>query len=125
MNANVTAQKGLRTFILTILSGIGVFLTVSAAQYGYQIWTRAQEPSEPVAPAAEVIPTPTRTPAATAPTGSLFESLVEEEPLGVLDYSEFVSSYGKNVPKYDFNENGVVDDEDFETFKRKYQQLNP
>ncbi len=124
MNANITAQKGLRTFILTILSGIGIFLTVSAAQYGYQIWTRAQEPSEPVAPAAEVVPTPT--PATTAPAGSPFEPLAgEEESLDVLDYSEFVSSYGENVPKYDFNENGVVDDEDFETFKRRYQQLNP
>jgi len=41
-----------------ILLGVGVFLTVSATQYGYQVWTRAREPSEPLAPTEKVIPTP-------------------------------------------------------------------
>ena len=69
MNANITAQKGLRTFILMILLGVGVFLTVSAAQYGYQVWTRAREPSEPIVPTEEVV-------------GNLFEPLAGAKIFG-------------------------------------------
>lgn len=127
MDINITAQKGMKTFVLVVLIGIGVFLTVSAAQYGYQVWTRAREPQETITPEEvtdqPVTPTPTTT---ATPTGSLFEPLVEEEePLGVLDYSEFVSYYGTSNSKYDFNGDGIVDDEDFEIFKTKYEAANP
>jgi len=126
MDINITAQKGMRTFVLVAITGVGVFLTVSAVQYGYQVWTRAEEPSEPLTPAIETIPTPIPTEPSSASGGSesLFESLVEkeEEPLGVLDYSEFVAAYGTADSKYDFNEDGIVDNEDFEIFKEKYQQ---
>ncbi len=126
MDINITAQKGMKTFVLVVLVGIGVFLTVSAAQYGYQVWTRAREPQEPITPAESATGGPTPTPTTPAPAGSLFEPLVgEEEPLDVLDYSEFVSAYGTSNSKYDFNEDGTVDDTDFEIFKQKYQQANP
>ena len=129
MDINIKAQKGMKTFVLVVVSGVGVFLTVSAAQYGYKVWTRAQEPAEgPLAPTEvtdeSVTPTPTPITAETEPE-SLFEPLVEgEEPLGILNYSEFVDAYGTDDPAYDFNEDGLVDDDDFEIFKRRYQQLN-
>jgi len=126
-NTETKAQKGMRTFVLVAISGVGVFLTVSAAQYGYQVWTRAKEPQEPIVP-MEAVTVPTSIPSSesTEPEKSLFEPLVEkeEEASNILDYSEFVAAYGKDVPKYDFNENGLVDDDDFETFKQKYQQAN-
>jgi len=122
------AQKGMRTFVLVAISGVGVFLTVSAIQYGYQVWTRAQEPVEELLTTAEVTDeSVTPIPATTEdPTESLFEPLIEEEEgeesLGVLDYSEFVEAYGTDSPKYDFNEDGVVDDADFEIFQQRYEQ---
>jgi len=130
MEINIKAQKGLRSFVLIILSGIGVFLTVSAAQYGYQVWTRAREQQEePITPAAveELLPTPTPTLSTPSqPSESLFEPLVEEEESpNILNYSEFVEAYGTNDPKYDFNEDGIVDNDDFELFKQKYQRANP
>ena len=126
MDINITAQKGMKTFVMVIIVGIGVFLTVSAAQYGYQVWTRAQKPSEPIVPTEVTDKSVTPTPTPVTPAGSLFEPLVGEEgPLDVLDYSEFVASYGSDDPKYDFNGNGTVDDDDFEIFKTKYQQANP
>ncbi len=125
MDINITAQKGMKTFVLVVLVGIGVFLTVSAAQYGYQVWTRARQPEEPLVPAEVTDKSVTPIPTPITPAGSLFESLVgEKEPLSVLDYSEFVSAYGTNNPQYDYNENGTVDDDDFEIFKTKYEQAN-
>jgi len=128
MDINIKAQKGMKTFVLVVVSGVGVFLTVSAAQYGYKVWTRAREPAEePLAPTeiTDESVTPTPTPITAETSESLFEPLVgEEEPLGILNYSEFVDAYGTADPTYDFNEDGLVDDDDFEIFKRRYQQSN-
>lgn len=124
MDINIKAQKGMKTFVLVALSGVGVFLTVCAAQYGYQIWTRAREPVIPTIEEA-VVPTEAPTPTPPPPSESLFEPMIgEEEPFDVLNYSDFVDAYGTSDPAYDFNEDGIVDDADFEIFKQRYQQSN-
>jgi len=116
----------MKTFVMVVLVGVGIFLTVSAAQYGYQVWTRAREPQEPIVPAEVTSELVTPTPTTPTPAGSLFEPLVgEEEPVDILDYSEFVAAYGTDNSKYDFNKDGVVDEKDFEIFKQKYEQANP
>ena len=127
MDINITAQKGMRTFVLVAIIGVGVFLTVSAVQYGYQVWTRADDVSEPLTP-AEDFAIPTAAPLAgessfSEPSESLFEPLVEEEggTYNIMDVAAFVDAYGTDDPEFDLNEDGIVDEDDFEIFKRSYE----
>lgn len=82
-----------------------ILLSTPLAIYLVQKRTKLEAEAEPVAPTTREISLPTPS---------------SEEGLSISDFSDFTQSYGKPNPKFDFNQNGVVDAQDFIFFKEKY-----